>query len=98
MYLSSDGPRPVPPPRCGTSVLTYWHQTSFVDGLAQETSRDFGHTFWGLAAAVNTAETALQQGLNLYAENADRIIAAFEFHNAINNGAAPPDGINVGPT
>ena len=98
MYLTSDGPTPVRPPRCGTSVTTYWNQTQFVDGLAQETARDFGHTFWGLAAAVNTAETALQQGVDLYSENADRIIAAFEFHDYINNGGVAPGGINIGPT
>lgn len=97
MYLSSDGPTPVPPPRCGSSVNTYWNQTQFTDGLAQETARDFGHMFWGLAAAVNTAETALQQGLDLYSENGARIIAAFEFHNNINNGGQAPDGINIGP-
>src|SRR5262245_5926220 len=97
MYLPSDGPTPVPPPNCGTNVNTYWNQTTFVDGLAQETSRDFGHTFWGLAASVNTAETAFQQGVNLYAENAQRIVDSFEFHNSINNGNPPPSGVNVGP-
>jgi len=98
MYLTSDGPTPARPPRCGTSITTYWNQTQFVDGLAQESARDFGHTFWGLAAAVNTAETALQQGVDLYSENADRIIAAFEFHNYINNGGLASAGINIGPT
>lgn len=98
MYLTSDGPTPVRPPRCGTSITAYWNQTQFVDGLAQESARDFGHTFWGLGAAVNTAETALQQGVDLYSENADRIIAAFEFHDYINNGGVAPAGINLGPT
>src|SRR5262249_53253901 len=79
------------------NVNTYWNQTTFVDGLAQETSGDFGNTFWGLAASVNTAETAFQQGVNLYAENAQRIVDSFEFHNSINNGNPPPSGINVGP-
>src|SRR5262245_11775749 len=97
MYLPSDGPTPVPPPNCGANVNTYWNQTTFVDGLAQETSRDFGHTFWGLAASVNTAETAFQQGVNLYAENAQRIVDSFEFHNSINNGNPPQSGVNVGP-
>ncbi len=98
MYLPSDGPTPVPPPNCGTSVTTYWNQTTFVDGLAQETARDFGHTFWGLAASVNTAETAFQQGVDLYSENTQRIVDAFEFHNFINNGGSAPSGVNVGPT
>jgi hypothetical protein len=97
-YLPSDGPTPVPPPNCGTSVTSYWNQTVFVDGLAQETSRDFGHTFWGLAASVNTAETAFQQGVDLYSENTQRIVDAFEFHTGINNGLAAPSGVNVGPT
>jgi hypothetical protein len=85
MYLTSDGMYPVPPP--GTTrttpaaIIAYWQgQTTFVDGLAQETCRDFGHTEWGIAAAIDGAETALQQGVDLYAEQAKRLGAAMEFH------------------
>jgi hypothetical protein len=101
MYLSSDGPKPplpAVPNKCTQyTVQQFWGQTTFVNGLAQETARDFHHTFWGLGASVDLAETALQQGVNLYPQNAQRIAAAYEWANAINNGAKTPSGINVGP-
>ncbi|HEY4017834.1 MAG TPA: hypothetical protein VGM75_04055, partial [Pseudonocardiaceae bacterium] len=102
MYLASDGPQPPMPkvPHVCTQYTPdqFWVQTQYVPGLAQETSRDFHHTFWGLGAATNVAETALQQGVNLYPENAARIVAAYEWANSINNGATPPAGISIGPT
>jgi hypothetical protein len=101
MYLASDGPQPhmpLVPNKCTQYTADqFWVQTTYVTGLAQETARDFHHTFWGLGAATNVAETALQQGVNIYPENATRIVAAYEWANAINNGAAPPAGIKVGP-
>lgn len=102
MYLSSDGPTPpmpAVPNKCTQyTVQQFWNQTKFVNGLAQETARDFHHTFWGLSASVDLAETALQQGVNLYPENAQRIVAAYEWANAINNGGKAPKGVSVGPT
>jgi hypothetical protein len=96
-YLSADGARPVAPP--GThrydgeaALVEKWYgQSRFVDGLSQETCRDFGHTMYGLAAAVNAAEIAYHQGLDLYAEQARRLTAALEFHAAYLLGEpAPP--------
>ena len=79
-YLHTDGPEPVPSPRGGTT----WHgQTVFnasLDGLCQETCRDLGHTQMGLAAALNGAETAWLQGVDLYAQERTRITTAMEFH------------------
>lgn len=102
MYLTTDGPQPkmpAVPNKCTQyTPQQFWNQTKFVTGLAQETARDFHHTFWGLGASVDLAETALQQGVNLYAENANRMVAAYEFANSINNGNPPPSGIKVGPT
>ena len=102
MYLASDGPTPhmpAVPNKCTQYTANqFWVQTRYVTGLAQETARDFHHTFWGLGAATDLAETALQQGVNLYQENAQRIVDAYEWANAINNGTPAPTGINVGPT
>jgi hypothetical protein len=86
-YMAKDGPLPVPPPggNKGTTeaLIKYWYgQTNFVDGLCQETCRDFGHTQMGLAAMVNAAEIARQQGVDLYGEEALRITTAMEFHAA----------------
>jgi hypothetical protein len=96
IYLTSDGPLPVPPPagpdRTAPAALTnFWKTSVFkADGQAQETCRDFGHTSWGLAAAIDTAETALQQGVDLYASEARRLQAGLEFHAALINGAPVP--------
>jgi hypothetical protein len=85
IYMKADGPSPRPPPTGNKdepqALLAYWHgQQTLVDGLAQETCRDFGHTAYGLAAAVNAAETAFQQGLDLYAEQSARLRASLELH------------------
>lgn len=85
-YLTSDGATPLPPDNSTESpakVVADWHgQKVFAghDGLCQETCRDTGHTQMGLAAAINAAETALHQGIDLYGEQAERITAAMEFH------------------
>jgi len=85
IYLSSDGPYPK---AAGTKhntkakIIKYWQkQSTFVDGLAQETCRDFGHTQWGIAAALNGAETAYQQGVDLYGEQSERLRKGLEFHS-----------------
>ena len=100
-YLTQDGELPVPPPLGNKdtkeALIKYWHgQTTFVDGLAQETCRDFGHTFYGLAAMVNAAETARQQGIDLYGEEAQRITTAMEFHAAFVLGKPVPPWLGGG--
>ena len=100
-YLTEDGALPFPPPGGGKdtkeALIKYWYgQTNFVDGLCQETCRDFGHTAYGFAAAVNTAETARQQGVDLYGEEARRITAAMEFHAAFILGKPVPDWLGGG--
>jgi hypothetical protein len=95
IYLTSDGPLPNPPPG-GTKntpgkIIAYWQgQTTFVDGLAQETCRDLGHTGWGFDAAARTAETARIQGVDLYGRIQDRLVAAYEFHAAYELGEPVP--------
>lgn len=84
IYLSGDGSRPVGPPgglSANKTFTDYWHgQTTYVDGLVQETCRDLSHTGWGLEAMAQIAETAWIQGVDLYAEAQPRLVAALEFH------------------
>ena len=96
IYLSSDGPTPLKAANCadmpiwGNKGLT----TPYVDGLLQESVRDSGHANMALAAMVNAAETARQQGVDLYREEAKRIVAALEFqaqYLAPNKAAPPPN-------
>jgi Alginate lyase len=100
-YLSQDGSLPVPPPLghkdTKEDLTRYWYgQTVFVDGLAQETCRDFGHTFYGLAAMINAAEIARHQGIDLYGEEAKRITTAMEFHAAFVLGKPIPQWLGGG--
>jgi hypothetical protein len=97
IYLTSDGPTPVKATDCDDMPI--WSNkgltTPFVDGLLQESVRDSGHANLALAAMVNAAETARQQGVDLYAEQAKRIMAALEFQAQYlpPNNATPPANV-----
>lgn len=81
IYLSTDGPTPIKAANC--EEMPIWgnkgYTTPLVDGLLQETCRDPGRANMGLAALVNAAETARQQGPDLYAEQGKRIMAALKY-------------------
>jgi hypothetical protein len=65
-YYHTDGGQPVPAPR-GTA--DWYGQAVYdpsVDGVSQETCRDFGHAQYGISGSLDAAETAGIQGLNLY--------------------------------
>jgi len=99
VYLKKDGALPKAPAAMNTQakVIKYWQgQSTFADGLAQETCRDFGHTGWGLAAAVHTAETARLQGLNLYGEQKERLTKALEFHAKLQQAKTTPSWLCKG--
>ena len=93
IYLSTDGPTPVKPANCDSAIWGNKGMTTpYVDGLLQESVRDSGHANLALASMVNAAETARQQGLDLYGEQAKRIMAALEFQAQYlppNNGEPP---------
>jgi hypothetical protein len=88
IYQTTDGSSPRAPGHCSRPS---WHgQTTFVDGVGQETCRDFGHMEWGITAAIDAAETAYQQGLNLYGEQSKRLRDGLEFHAKYDLGAPAP--------
>jgi hypothetical protein len=80
IYLKTDGAKPVEPPGCGPAI---WGNKGFTpeltEGLLQKSARDSGHANLALAGMVDAAETARQQGVDLYGEQAKRIVAALEF-------------------
>jgi hypothetical protein len=94
VYLTSDGDYP----KAATSthntrakIIKYWHnQQTFVDGIAQETCRDLGHTQWGISAALAAAETAYQQGVDLYGEESLRLRKGMEFLHDYELGKSVP--------
>lgn len=88
IYLTTDGSSPKAPGHC--SKPNWYGLTTYVDGVAQETCRDFGHCEWGIHALMLTAETALQQGQDLYKEGNRRFQKTLEFHCKYLNGADAP--------
>jgi hypothetical protein len=104
IYLTSDGPTPVK--AANWAEMPIWSNkgltTPYVDGLLQESVRDSQHANLALSAMVNAAETARQQGLDLYSEQGKRIMAALEFQAQYlpPNSAKPPPNLtfNAHPT
>jgi hypothetical protein len=103
IYLKSDGPKPIEPPGCGEALWGNKGFTpAFVEGILQETARDSGHANLALSAMVDAAETARQQGLDLYAEQRKRIVSALEYQAQFlpPNSAPAPENLefNIHPT
>ncbi|MGI5506971.1 alginate lyase family protein [Lentzea sp. CA-135723] len=110
IYLTSDGALPKTPPGSGidtrSEIISYWHdQSTFVDGLTQETCRDFAHTAYGLSAASHLAETARIQGQDIWGEIKDRMRHAWGLHTKYQNGEPMPSWLcggrlsrELGPT
>jgi hypothetical protein len=101
IYLSSDGALPRTAPGSGLDtrdeIVRYWHgQTTFVDGLSQETCRDFTHTGYGLAAIADVAETSRIQGQDLYPEVGERLRHALGLHARYELGETPPARLRGG--
>ena len=101
IYMKKDGPLPIAPVGGGRDtreeLIKHWHgQETFRDGLGQETCRDLGHLDFGFSAMLNAAETAWIQGLDLYAEESDRIRAGLEFNMAYVEGVEVPAWLCAG--
>ncbi|PTH83791.1 hypothetical protein C9J60_36260 [Streptomyces sp. A244] len=93
VYLESDGalPKTVPSQNLDTreKIVKYWQgQTTFVNGLSQETCRDFTHTGYGLSAISHVAETSRIQGQDLYGTDVgERLRHGLGFHARYELGA-----------
>ncbi|GHH30976.1 alginate lyase family protein [Lentzea cavernae] len=110
IYLTTDGALPKTPPGSGidtrAEIISYWHnQSTFVDGVTQETCRDFAHTAYGLSAASHLAETAHIQGQDIWGEIKDRMRHAWGLHSKYQNGEPVPSWLcggsfsrELGPT
>jgi Alginate lyase len=112
MYLSSDGPTPIAPPggayNTAHKVNCFWANKStncslpkgwhVVNHQVQETCRDMNHTVLGSEALMQAAETARTQGVDLFGQEASRIVGAYEFtakHDleALANGGRVSGGV-----
>jgi hypothetical protein len=102
VYLASDGALPKTVPGSGLSsrdqIVSYWQgQSTFVDGLTQETCRDFTHTGYGIAATADVAETLRIQGQDVYSTDVGtRLRQALGFQSKYQLGAAVPSWLCAG--
>ena len=96
VYLTTDGalPKTVPSMNLTTKaqIVSYWQgQGTFVNGLTQETCRDFTHTGYGIASISDVAETSRIQGTDLYSGDiGTRLRYALGFQAQYELGAAVP--------
>lgn len=98
IYVTADGSLPKAAPGSGLDtrdeIIRYWQgQSTFMDGLSQETCRDLTHTGYGLSAISHIAETSRIQGQDLYPEIADRLRHALGLHAKYQLGAAVPSSL-----
>jgi hypothetical protein len=96
VYIASDGSLPKTVPGSGLStrdqIVGYWQgQGTFVDGLTQETCRDFTHTGYGIASIADVAETLRIQGQDVYGTDVgERLRQALGFQSKYQLGTAAP--------
>lgn len=98
IYVTADGSLPKAAPGSGLDtrdeIIRYWQgQSTFMDGLSQETCRDLTHTGYGLSAISHIAETSRIQGQDLYPEVADRLRHALGLHAKYQLGTAVPSSL-----
>jgi hypothetical protein len=107
VYLTSDGPLPYTAPidniTSKDKLINRWfNQSTFVDGISQETCRDLKHVGYGLSSISHVAETSRIQGCDLYTlpiqndqgmtvDVPNRLRNALEFHAQFDLGAPQPD-------
>ncbi|MEU5821107.1 alginate lyase family protein [Streptomyces sp. NPDC047803] len=98
IYVSTDGALPKTAPGSGLDtkdkIIKYWQgQSTFMDGLSQETCRDLTHTGYGLSAISHIAETSRIQGQDLYPEIAERLRHALGLHAKYQVGNPVPGNL-----
>lgn len=95
VYLREDGNTPNGNSWCPGIKKNWNDPIKYVDGLGQESCRDFEHLAYGLSAILNVAQTAKIQGVDLFNDKETkakhRLIRAMELHSKyqLNAGTAP---------
>lgn len=95
VYQQNDGAKPLNPPgKSDAQTAAIWKTTGAnpVDGIAMETCRDLGHLNLGFRSLVYAAQTAWQQGVDLFQAEQKRLADFMELHAAWMTGkeAVPP--------
>ncbi len=93
-HFALDGEQPV---RFAGSPRDWNGQRVFnagTSGVTQETCRDLGHTFLGVVALTNAAETAYIQGTDLFTPAQLRLTTMLEYHARLLRGVRNKSGNN----
>ncbi|WP_431033820.1 alginate lyase family protein [Streptomyces sp. P6-2-1] len=98
VYLASDGalPKTVASQHLDTrdKIVDFWFGAdNFVEGMTQETCRDFTHTGYGISSISHVLETSRIQGQDLYPQVGERLRQALGFQSTYERGAAVPGNV-----
>ncbi|WP_169334015.1 Ig-like domain-containing protein [Cytophaga aurantiaca] len=99
IYQKSDGATPLTYPSGHVDInSSKWNGTrTFIDGLCMETCRDLGHLKLGINSMMYAAQSAYEQGIDLFSLEQKRLSDFFELHGSWMTGAkAVPSNINGG--
>jgi hypothetical protein len=99
IYQKTDGATPLEYPSGNVNInSSRWNGTKvFVDGLCMETCRDLGHMKLGVNSMMYAAQSAFEQGVDLFSLEQKRLSDFFELHGSWMTGAkAVPSNINGG--
>lgn len=99
IYQKSDGATPLEYPAGNVNInSSKWNGTKvFVDGLCMETCRDLGHMKLGVNSMMYAAQSAYEQGVDLFSLEQKRLSDFFELHGSWMTGAkAVPSNIKGG--
>lgn len=64
----------------------WYYPQKYVDGICGETGRDLTHSEMAFASAINTAEIAWHQGIDLYSLDTKRLTAFMETNSSLRLG------------
>lgn len=85
VYLKEDGEEPNGNSWCPSIKKSWNNPVKYVDGLGQESCRDFEHLAYGLSSILNVAQTAKIQGVDLFNDKEtkakQRLIKSMELHS-----------------
>ncbi|WP_018342726.1 Ig-like domain-containing protein [Cytophaga aurantiaca] len=99
IYQTTDGATPLDYPTGNVNInSSKWNGTRvFVNGLCMETCRDLGHLKLGVNSMMYAAQSAYEQGVDLFTLEQKRLSDFFELHGSWMTGSvAVPSNINGG--
>ena len=80
----------------GNKLFLWNHSGAYINGMAAEIGRDLGHTDMAIGAAINVAEMAWHQGIDIYSIFEERYTAFSELQAKLRLGYTLPNTLYGG--